>query len=69
MSCEWLAAGDMMWWDNRQSMHRATPYDESMGPRDVRRVTIKDDSESAFGVPKPTSVIDDAALRGTEIVT
>ena len=59
-----------MWWDNRQSMHRATPYDEKMGPRDVRRVTIKDDGESAFGVPKPVAkssvpVSEKVALRTT----
>ncbi|KAI1333868.1 putative alpha-ketoglutarate-dependent 2,4-dichlorophenoxyacetate dioxygenase [Xylariaceae sp. FL0016] len=59
-SCEWRSGGDMIWWDNRQSMHRATPYDENMGPRDVRRATVLDDGECAFGVPNPRS----AAMTG-----
>lgn len=46
----------MVWWDNRQSMHRASPYDENMGPRDVRRATVKDDGPDAFGVTKPVAV-------------
>ncbi|ETS77179.1 hypothetical protein PFICI_11053 [Pestalotiopsis fici W106-1] len=55
-SCEWLSAGDMIWWDNRQSMHRASPYSEAMGPRDVRRATVYDDGDNAFGVKVPQSV-------------
>ncbi|KUJ17604.1 putative alpha-ketoglutarate-dependent 2,4-dichlorophenoxyacetate dioxygenase [Mollisia scopiformis] len=49
-SMEWLSDGDMVWWDNRQSMHRANPYTESMGARDVRRTTIIDDGPLALGV-------------------
>ncbi|KAJ5296226.1 uncharacterized protein N7443_007119 [Penicillium atrosanguineum] len=41
--------GDMVWWDNRQSMHRANPYTEHMTARDVRRSTILDDGPLAFG--------------------
>ncbi|KAL2824977.1 putative alpha-ketoglutarate-dependent 2,4-dichlorophenoxyacetate dioxygenase [Aspergillus pseudoustus] len=49
-SMEWLGAGDMVWWDNRQCMHRANPYTEQMTARDVRRSTIIDDGREAFGV-------------------
>ncbi|KAH8895330.1 putative alpha-ketoglutarate-dependent 2,4-dichlorophenoxyacetate dioxygenase [Thozetella sp. PMI_491] len=49
-SMEWLSGGDMVWWDNRQSMHRANPYTTSMTARDVRRATVIDDGPHAFGV-------------------
>ncbi|OQV09779.1 hypothetical protein CLAIMM_13865 [Cladophialophora immunda] len=49
-SMEWLDGGDMVWWDNRQSMHRANPYTESMTARDVRRTTVIDDGPFAWGV-------------------
>ncbi|KAJ5223656.1 alpha-ketoglutarate-dependent 2-4-dichlorophenoxyacetate dioxygenase [Penicillium chermesinum] len=49
-SMEWLSGGDMVWWDNRQSMHRANPYKEGMTARDVRRSTVFDDGPFAHGV-------------------
>ncbi|KAF2165858.1 hypothetical protein M409DRAFT_55238 [Zasmidium cellare ATCC 36951] len=49
-SMEWLAGGDMVWWDNRQCMHRANAYTENMTARDVRRATVIDDGPLAFGV-------------------
>jgi alpha-ketoglutarate-dependent 2,4-dichlorophenoxyacetate dioxygenase len=49
-SMEWLSGGDMVWWDNRQSMHRANPYTEAMTARDVRRSTIIDDGPLSYGV-------------------
>jgi alpha-ketoglutarate-dependent 2,4-dichlorophenoxyacetate dioxygenase len=36
----------------RQSMHRASPYTEIMGPRDVRRSTVIDDGPFALGISK-----------------
>ncbi|KAJ5553555.1 hypothetical protein N7494_002933 [Penicillium frequentans] len=48
-STEWKQGGDMVWWDNRQSMHRANPYTEAMTARDVRRSTILDDGPLAYG--------------------
>ena len=32
--------GDMLVWDNRCTMHRAMPYDESRFKRDMRRATV-----------------------------
>ncbi len=34
--------GDVVMWDNRCTMHRGRPYDQSQ-PRDMRRVTTSDD--------------------------
>ncbi|TVY22772.1 Alpha-ketoglutarate-dependent 2,4-dichlorophenoxyacetate dioxygenase [Lachnellula hyalina] len=50
-TAEWISAGTLMWWDNRQSMHRASPYTEKMGARDLRRSTVIDDGPFAFGMP------------------
>ncbi len=33
---------DLVIWDNRGTMHRATPYDDKAYPRDMRRVTLQD---------------------------
>ena len=52
-SMEWLDGGDMVWWDNRQCMHRANPYTTDMTARDVRRTTVIDDGPNAFGVASP----------------
>ncbi|KAI7412574.1 putative alpha-ketoglutarate-dependent 2,4-dichlorophenoxyacetate dioxygenase [Hortaea werneckii] len=49
-SLEWLDGGDLVWWDNRQSMHRANPYTSAIGARDVRRSTVIDDGPLALGV-------------------
>ncbi|KAK9424998.1 putative TauD/TfdA-like domain-containing protein [Seiridium unicorne] len=49
-SMEWLDGSDMVWWDNRQSMHRANLYTTSMTARDVRRATVIDDGPAAYGV-------------------
>ena len=35
-------AGDLVVWDNRCTMHRATPFDDSKYRRDMRRVTLQD---------------------------
>jgi alpha-ketoglutarate-dependent 2,4-dichlorophenoxyacetate dioxygenase len=33
---------DLVMWDNRATMHRARPYEDSTYPRDLRRVTLLD---------------------------
>jgi|SRR3954468_10270936 alpha-ketoglutarate-dependent 2,4-dichlorophenoxyacetate dioxygenase len=33
---------DIVMWDNRSTMHRARPYEDSTYPRDMRRVTLTD---------------------------
>ncbi|MEI7713547.1 MAG: TauD/TfdA family dioxygenase [Rhodospirillales bacterium] len=34
--------GDLVMWDNRTTLHRARPYEDSIYPRDLRRTTVTD---------------------------
>jgi len=34
--------GDMVVWDNRCTMHRATPFEDGVFVRDMRRVTVRE---------------------------
>jgi alpha-ketoglutarate-dependent 2,4-dichlorophenoxyacetate dioxygenase len=38
----WYQPGDMVIWDNRSTMHRATPFEDTRYPRDMRRTTVYD---------------------------
>jgi alpha-ketoglutarate-dependent 2,4-dichlorophenoxyacetate dioxygenase len=38
----WKQAGDLVIWDNRCTMHRATPFDDTVHRRDMRRTTVFD---------------------------
>jgi alpha-ketoglutarate-dependent 2,4-dichlorophenoxyacetate dioxygenase len=38
---EWTV-GDLVIWDNRNTMHRGLRYDDKIYPRDLRRVTLED---------------------------
>jgi len=38
----WDQPGDMVIWDNRSTMHRATAFDDQLYPRDMRRTTVYD---------------------------
>jgi len=40
--------GDLVIWDNRATMHRATPFDDQKYRRELRRVTTLDIAEPAF---------------------
>jgi alpha-ketoglutarate-dependent 2,4-dichlorophenoxyacetate dioxygenase len=40
--------GDLVIWDNRATMHRGLPYDDSRHRRELRRVTTLDIPEPAF---------------------
>ena len=42
---EWQV-GDLVLWDNRRSLHRGLPFDETY-PRDLRRVTTSDGTKPA----------------------
>ncbi|HUZ72244.1 MAG TPA: TauD/TfdA family dioxygenase [Stellaceae bacterium] len=35
-------AGDLVIWDNRCTMHRATPFKDVLVPRDMRRTTVRE---------------------------
>ena len=47
--------GDLVIWDNRTTMHRARPYDDTVYPRDLRRTTLTD------GVPTVEQALQAAA--------
>ena len=32
--------GDLVMWDNLETMHRGVPFDDGLHPRDMRRATI-----------------------------
>jgi alpha-ketoglutarate-dependent 2,4-dichlorophenoxyacetate dioxygenase len=38
----WYQPGDMVIWDNRSTMHRATAFEDKLYPRDMRRTTVYD---------------------------
>ncbi len=38
----WKQAGDLAIWDNRCTMHRATPFQDTVYRRDMRRTTVYD---------------------------
>jgi alpha-ketoglutarate-dependent 2,4-dichlorophenoxyacetate dioxygenase len=51
-------AGDLVIWDNRCTLHRATPYEVFKYKRDMRRTTINESgpeisSTDALGIPRP----------------
>ena len=41
-------AGDLVIWDNRATMHRARPFDDTKYHRELRRVTTLDIPEPAL---------------------
>ena len=50
--------GDLLVWDNRCTLHRATPYKVFEHKRDMRRATINEygpevSSTTALGIPPP----------------
>ena len=46
----WQAPGDLVIWDNRSVMHRATDWEgQTQYVRDMRRTTVHDGSPTAFG--------------------
>lgn len=51
VSVEWNGPGDMIIWDNRAVLHRATggPFEDKW-KRDMRRTTVHDDGTYAWGV-------------------
>jgi len=49
-SIEWQQVGDLIIWDNRQVMHRGTPFEDQSEVRDMRRTTVFDDGGESLGV-------------------
>jgi alpha-ketoglutarate-dependent 2,4-dichlorophenoxyacetate dioxygenase len=42
VAVRWHQAGDLVIWDNRSTMHRATPFEDTRFARDMRRTTVYD---------------------------
>jgi alpha-ketoglutarate-dependent 2,4-dichlorophenoxyacetate dioxygenase len=40
LSVQWQGPGDLVIWDNRCTMHRATPFEDTTYRRDMRRTTV-----------------------------
>jgi alpha-ketoglutarate-dependent 2,4-dichlorophenoxyacetate dioxygenase len=40
----WRQRGDLVIWDNRCTMHRATPFEDTVHRRDMRRTTVYEDA-------------------------
>lgn len=50
LKVKWENPGDLVIWDNRAVMHRATDWDGmTQFPRDMRRTTVHDGSPNGFG--------------------
>ena len=47
---KWKNVGDIVQWDNRCTMHRATAFKDQENRRDMRRTTVFDHGRGAFGV-------------------
>lgn len=45
--CHQWRIGDVVMWDNQQTMHRGTPFDDTRYARDMRRVTVLEGGEAA----------------------
>jgi len=57
--CKWQGPGDMVMWDNRSVMHKATEWAGSdKWVRDMRRTSVLDDTKDAHGAnPASISVV------------
>jgi len=55
LSVKWKQPGDLVFWDNRQTMHRATEFHDQMERRDMRRTTVFDDGPDRLGVSQAPS--------------
>lgn len=50
VTIKWKNMGDLVQWDNRCTMHRATAFQDQCNRRDMRRTTVHDHGPGAFGV-------------------
>ena len=50
LAVRWNNIGDLVQWDNRCTMHKATAFNDQENRRDMRRTTVFDHGPNAFGV-------------------
>jgi alpha-ketoglutarate-dependent 2,4-dichlorophenoxyacetate dioxygenase len=55
ITVKWKNVGDLVQWDNRCTMHRATAFQDQKNRRDMRRTTTHDHGPAAFGVKNQLS--------------
>jgi alpha-ketoglutarate-dependent 2,4-dichlorophenoxyacetate dioxygenase len=48
--------GDLVMWDNRCTMHRGTPFDDTRWPRDMQRATTSDRPDAFDGATRRDAV-------------
>lgn len=60
LAVRWKNVGDLVQWDNRCTMHRASGFKDQENRRDMRRTTVFDHGPGAFGVrlALPTADVD-----------
>jgi hypothetical protein len=49
LGVKWKNVGDLVQWDNRCTMHRATAFEDQVNRPDMRRTTVYDHGLYAFG--------------------
>jgi alpha-ketoglutarate-dependent 2,4-dichlorophenoxyacetate dioxygenase len=49
LAMKWKNVGDLIQWDNRCTMHRATGFKDQVNRRDMRRTTVMDNGPRCFG--------------------
>lgn len=67
MLAQWKNVGDLVQWDNRCTMHRATSFEDQLNRRDMRRTTVYDHGQYAFGAKLRLSAEDVDILCGGTI--
>lgn len=64
LAVRWKNVGDVVQWDNRCTMHRATSFQDQVNRRDMRRTTVFDHDIGAFGVRLSLAAADVDQLVG-----
>lgn len=64
---KWKNIGDIVQWDNRCTMHRATGYKDQENRRDMRRTTVFDHGRDAMGAKDNLSGFDVDILVGGQL--
>ncbi|OQD77450.1 hypothetical protein PENDEC_c002G01227 [Penicillium decumbens] len=67
VTVKWKNVGDLVQWDNRCTMHRATAFQDQKNRRDMGRTTIHDHGPGAFGVKNQLLADDVDVLVGGKI--
>lgn len=67
VAANWKNVGDLVQWDNRCTMHRATAYEDQTNRRDMRRTTVYDHGDLAFGAKMTLMPEDVDILAGGKV--